>query len=296
VDIVIVTGLSGAGRTSSLRALEDAGLHTVDNLPPSLFAALVSLARADAQRDPFDRRMGEGLAIGVDSRTMRDPAELIAAHDALVADGHHVEVLFLTAPEATLVRRFSETRRSHPLGELPGAIGREREWLRPIASLASHTIDTESLRARQLRQLISERYGGGGRITIRVISFGFKKGLPPEADLVFDARGLDNPHDVPELRARSGFHPEVEKFVIGQEEAQKLLDLFESHVRLQVPGSVREGRTHLTVAIGCTGGQHRSVALTRELSRRLGAGQPLASADVELMERHRDVDRSSDAG
>lgn len=284
MDIVIVTGLSGAGRSSALRALEDAGHHTVDNLPPSLCGALVDLKKTDTAP----------LAIGVDSRTMREPAELIAARDALVSGGHKVEVLFLTAPDATLVRRFSETRRSHPLGELPGAIERERAWLGPVAALASHTIDTDSLRARELRQLVRERYGGGGRITIRIMSFGFKKGLPPEADLVFDARALDNPWEVAELRSRSGFHDAVETFVLEQEEAQTLLDLFESHVRLQVPGSVREGRTHLTVAIGCTGGQHRSVALTRELSLRLRSGPELASAGVELMERHRDVDRSHD--
>ena len=284
MDIVIVTGLSGAGRSSALRALEDAGHHTVDNLPPSLCGALVELKQSDIAP----------MAIGVDSRTMREPGELIAARDSLVADGHRVEVLFLTASHTTLVRRFSETRRSHPLGELPGAIERERAWLGPVAALASRTIDTDSLRARELRQLVRERYGGGGRITIRIVSFGFKKGLPPEADLVFDARALDNPWEVAQLRPRSGFHHAVATFVLDQEEAQTLLDLFESHVRLQVPGSVREGRTHLTGAIGCTGGQHRSVALTRELVVRLGSGQVLASAEVELIERHRDVDRSQD--
>ena len=286
MDIVIVTGLSGAGRTSSLRALEDAGHHTVDNLPPPLFDALIEIA---------SKRAGTtALAIGVDARTMREPQELIAAHDALVAAGHHVEVLFLTAPDATLTRRFSETRRSHPLGELPGAIAKERSWMAPIAELASHTIDTERLRARELRRLISERYGEGGHMRVRVMSFGFKKGLPAEADLVFDARGLDNPHDLAQLRPRSGFHAKVRDFVLAQPEASALLELFEAHVRLQVPASLREGRTHLTVAIGCTGGQHRSVALTRELCRRLGAGANLASAQVELVERHRDVDRSAD--
>jgi UPF0042 nucleotide-binding protein len=285
VNIVIVTGLSGAGRTSSLRALEDAGIHAVDNLPPSLFGSFVELMENKGEAE---------LAIGVDSRSMSEPGELVQAKASLEAAGHQVELLFLTAPDATLIRRFSETRRRHPMGELPGAVQKERSWLEPIAELASHTIDTERLRARELRRLVNERYGRGGRITIRIMSFGFKKGLPAEADLVFDARGLDNPHDLPELRPRSGFHPTVESFVLGQESGQKLLELFESHVRLQVPGSVREGRTHLTVAIGCTGGQHRSVALTRELARRLRDGSPLTSAEVELIERHRDVDRSGD--
>ena len=302
MKVLLVTGLSGAGRSSALRALEDLGLRCVDNLPPGLLAALVDLVA----RDQGARR----IAVGVDSRGIGRASDLLDELLRLEEAGHEVELIYLEAPDATLLRRFSETRRRHPLGTLPDAITRERELLAPVRERASLSVDTENLRARELRRLISDRFGGGGQLRLVLTSFGFKKGLPPEADLVFDVRGLDNPHWEAQLRPRSGFHPAVEAFVLGQAPAEAHLELMEAHVRLQVPGSAKEGRMHLTVAIGCTGGQHRSVVLTRELARRLRHGVALlpdaavgadaraedapSEARVELEVRHRDVDRSGD--
>src|SRR5690606_16878177 len=268
MKLIIVTGLSGAGRSSALRALEDLGIRCVDNLPVGLLRPLL------------DSVYGEGgagtLAVGIDSRGMGRSDDLAHIRRDLADAGHPSELLFLEAPEATLLRRYSETRRSHPLGALPEALVAERLLLAPLRAQATVTIDTENLRVRELRRVVTERFGGGERIRLVLTSFGFKKGLPPEADLVFDARGLDNPHGVAALRPRSGFHPEVRDYVLEQGAAERLLALFEAHVRLQVPASVDEGRMHLTVAIGCTGGQHRSVALTRELAHRLVRGEKLA--------------------
>ena len=286
MKLIIVTGLSGAGRSSALRALEDLGLRCVDNLPVVLLKSLVEYEANEGVAGP--------LAIGVDSRSIGNAADLARIRAELEQLGHPSELLFLEASDGTLLKRYSETRRRHPLGALPDSIAAERVLLAPLREQASVTIDTENLRARELRRVVIDRFGGGDRIRVVLTSFGFKKGLPPEADLVFDARGLDNPHGVPELRPRSGFHPEVRDYVLHQAAAERLLELFETHVRLQVPGSVDEGRMHLTVAIGCTGGQHRSVALTRELAHRLRNGGRLAEAAVELVERHRDVDRSGD--
>ncbi len=306
MKLIVVTGLSGAGRSSALRALEDVGLRCVDNLPPSLLPALVGVA----DREGREAR----IAVGVDSRGIGDADAFLEGLDALQASGHELELLYLDAPDATLLRRFSETRRRHPLGALPEAIARERALLEPIRAVATITLDTENLRARELRRLLTDAYGDGVSISLVLSSFGFKKGLPPEADLVLDARGLENPHWDPSLRPRSGFHPAVAEFVARQPDAEALLQAWEALVRLQLRGSAREGRLHLTVAIGCTGGQHRSVALTRELARRLRMGDDLLEGEglahpvmpdgarqgttplsrVTIIERHRDVDRSGD--
>lgn len=308
MKIIIVTGMSGAGRSSALRALEDLGVRCVDNLPPQLLGGLVEIASVEQG----ERR----IAVGVDSRGMGEAESFLAELDALRRDGHDIELLFLEAPDETLLRRYSETRRRHPLGAIPGAIADERALLEPIRNVASVSLDTQHLRARELRQLVSDRFGGDNTLNLVLMSFGFKKGLPPEADLVFDVRGLDNPHWDPALRPLSGFHEDVARFVLDQPDAQKLAALFERHVQLQVEGARREGRLHLTVAIGCTGGQHRSVALTRELERRLrmhdswgatgsetgsrtdarGSGEPGESVGVTMHVRHRDVDRSRDDG
>lgn len=285
MELLVVSGLSGAGKSTCLRALEDLGYPCVDNLPVPLLPQLVEMnaSRAGASHK---------LAIGMDARAPEHLHDLPRVREELIAAGHQVELLFLEAPNSTLVRRFSETRRRHPLGDVPGAIVEERQRLVELRALADSVVDTENLRSRQLRQLIRDRYGGRGEaLRVVLMSFGFKNGLPSEADLVFDARYLQNPFDVPELRARGGFDGPVRDFVLAQPEAQELLERVEGLLRFQAPLTLREGRSYLTVALGCTGGQHRSVALIEALLGRCEQS-PLASPTPVLTVRHRDLERA----
>jgi RNase adapter protein RapZ len=288
MEILVVTGLSGAGKSTCLRALEDLGYYCVDNLPVPLLPALV------------ETKMGQvpaRVAVGIDARSLSQPGGdhllgFASVRTQLLAAGHAVEVLFLEAPDAVLVRRFSETRRRHPMGQLPEAIRLERERLRELRALADSTLDSETLSSRQLRQLVRERYGTHGKVLHLVLtSFGFKNGLPSEADLVFDARFLHNPFDVPELRPLGGLDPAVREFVLAQPDAHELLDRSESWLRFQAPRTIREGRSYLTIALGCTGGQHRSVVLIEALARRLEL-EPAALPTPVLTVRHRDLERA----
>ncbi|MFV8753310.1 RNase adapter RapZ [Nannocystaceae bacterium ST9] len=280
-EILVVSGLSGAGKSTCLRALEDLGYSCVDNLPVPLLPELIAIR-------PGQRR----IAIGIDARSPEHLHAFAGVREQLLAAGHELELLFVEAPVSTLVRRFSETRRRHPLGELPEAIDREIEQLRELRAQASSVIDTETLSSRALRQLVRDRYGTrGGVLHLVLTSFGFKNGLPSEADLVFDARFLANPFDVPELRARGGFDEPVREFVLGQPDARELLDHVESWLRFQAPRTIREGRSYLTVALGCTGGQHRSVALIEALRGRLDE-PALTEPRPVIVVRHRDLERA----
>jgi UPF0042 nucleotide-binding protein len=294
MEILVVTGLSGAGKSTCLRALEDLGYYCVDNLPVPLLPALVETKMPG----PTGPGSAEPLriAVGIDARSLSlggDHLQSFASvRTQLLAAGHAVEVLFLEAPDAVLVRRFSETRRRHPMGELPEAIRIERERLRELRALADSTLDSETLTSRQLRQLVRDRHGTrGGVLHLVLTSFGFKNGLPSEADLVFDARFLQNPFDVPELRPLGGFDERVRAFVLAQSEANELLDRCESWLRFQAPLTIREGRSYLAVALGCTGGQHRSVVLIEALAARL-EHVPAATPTPVLTVRHRDLERA----
>jgi UPF0042 nucleotide-binding protein len=285
MEILVVTGLSGAGKSTCLRALEDLGYYCVDNLPVPMLPMLVE-TKAVPQASP--RR----FAIGMDAREQDYLHAFSEVRRQLLASCHNLEILFLEAPDSTIVRRFSETRRRHPMGQLPDAITRERERLRELRALADSVIDSENLTSRQLRQLVRDRYGTrGGSLNLVLMSFGFKNGLPSEADLVFDARFLQNPFDVPELRAQGGFDAPVRDFVIGQADAVELLDRVDGWLRFQAPATIREGRSYLTVALGCTGGQHRSVVLIEALGERLQS-KPVAEPPPVLTIRHRDLERA----
>ena len=288
MEILVVTGMSGAGKSTALAALEDLGFYCADNVPVPLLPQLAQLLlETDAERR---------AAVGVDAREDSLLRHFSGVHQHLLAAGHRVEILFLDAPDDVLLRRYSETRRKHPMGELPAAIQRERELMTPFKARTGATIDTGTLRARELRQMIRDRYGvDGGVLHLVLMSFGFKSGLPAVADMVFDLRFLANPYDVPEMRRRSGLEPEVADYVLAQPDAQAMLAQIEAMVRFVVARSVREGRSYLTVALGCTGGQHRSVAITHALGDRLQRGAPLSVPPPRVVVRHRDLTSTAPA-
>jgi len=290
MDLLVISGLSGGGKSTALHALEDVGMYCSDNVPVPLLPQLVQMVRSTAPSRP--------VAVGIDARDAEYLERFGQVHRELREAGLSVEVLFIEASDAALVRRYSTTRRTHPLGgglggALPDGIARERELLAPIREMASLTIDTTDLNARQLRQLVRDRYGGGsGALRVALVSFGFRGGIPAEADVVLDTRFLDNPFEVDRLRPLSGLHEPVARYVLDQPDAAALLEHAESLVRFMAPRVVAEGRAYLTVALGCTGGQHRSVALVEALKDRLSGGlgaraEPKLPARVIV--RHRDV-------
>lgn len=282
VQLVVVTGLSGAGRTTALRVLEDLGFYCVDNLPPSLAPGLLELLEGAGDR------VHVGLGIDVRSGAFLEGAE--KALSELEARGFPPEVLFLDASDDALVRRFSETRRPHRLaseGDVLGAIRLEREWLAPLRRHATHVIDTTHLNVHDLRRQLVQVVSGrpdGIRMVTRVISFGFKYGLPQDADLVFDLRYLPNPHFVPELRPQSGLDRPVSDYVLSTPEGQELLTDLTTLLGKLLPRYAAEGKSYLTIGIGCTGGRHRSVAMAEALGVKL-THEPVVVA-------HRDVERA----
>ncbi len=286
--VVVITGVSGAGRTTALHVLEDLSFYCVDNLPTPLLPETIALWHTS----PSLRRMGIGLDV-------RGGEFLASADDAvrsLRAKGEHVGVVFLDAADEALVRRFSETRRRHPLAsafpdeDVAGLIHREREAIGDLRALADQVIDTTRLSVHDLRRLLIDHFrsttGTALRMQTRIVSFGFKYGVPADADLVFDARFLANPHFVPELRPRSGKDPAVSGFVLEHPEGREFLASLEGFVAPLLPKYAREGKVVLTVAVGCTGGRHRSVALAEALGARIRPGAP---GDVTVA--HRDIDR-----
>jgi UPF0042 nucleotide-binding protein len=282
LQLVVVTGLSGAGRSTALRALEDLGHFCVDNIPPSLIPQVMTLL---TEGDHLTR-----VAVGIDVRTGGFLEEAATLFDNLRAAGHTVDLLFLECQDAELVRRFSETRRAHPLapgGNLFEAIAHERERVAPLRARANLIIDTTGFTPHDLRRAMVDHIARGKRshMVTRVVSFGFKYGIPVDADLVFDLRYLQNPHFVPVLRPKTGLDKEVADFVLAAPEARELLDDLGKLMIKLLPRYEREGKSYLTIALGCTGGKHRSVALAEALAEVLrGSG--------EIVVEHRDMKRT----
>ena len=276
--LVVVTGVSGAGKSTALRALEDLGFYAVDNLPLPLVPELIDLL---ASRPDVDR-----AALGVDARSGNFLEGVASVFADLRARGHSVEVLFLEATDEILIRRFSETRRRHPLSDtdIRAGVAAERRTLAGLRQEASAVVDTGALNVHVLRGLIQERYGRGeGELAVTLLSFGFKHGIPSEADVVLDVRFLPNPFFVPQLSALSGEDEAVVRFVMNDPETAGFLEDAARLLRRSVHGFRREGKSYATVAIGCTGGRHRSVAIAKELGRRLG--DEFSSISI----RHRDI-------
>jgi len=275
MQIVIVTGLSGAGKSTALRALEDIEFYCVDNIPVPLVAQLVEHL-ANEGRDK--------LAIAVDSRQRRNLGPLAGAPGKLRAPRPPPAVMFLDASDEVLLRRFSETRRRHPLSgdDLIDGVRRDRELMTEMRPGAA-VIDTSQLNMHQLKAIIQDRYGGTGKLAVTLISFGFKYGLPLDFNLVFDVRFLPNPYFEPALTHLDGRDPDVSKFVLGAD-GQELTRQVESLLRFTLPHFQTEGKLYVTICVGCTGGRHRSVAIVEELRRRLGG-------EYDMLVRHRDVER-----
>jgi UPF0042 nucleotide-binding protein len=281
VSFIIVTGLSGAGKTQALRALEDLGYFCVDNLPPDL---LTKFAELVAQPGGTIRR----VALGMDIRGGEFFQGLQQSLDDLQGLGFPYRILFLEANDETLVRRFKETRRLHPLaphGRVLEGIRAERERLQGLRERATRVIDTSGLHPRSLRQEIFALEGELRRLIISVVSFGFKHGLPLDADLVLDLRFLPNPVYVEHLRAYDGNHPEVERYVMGSPVARKFFRRICDLLHFLLPHYLEEGRTQLSVALGCTGGRQRSVVLANRLAAWL------RRQDHAVILEHRDVTR-----
>jgi UPF0042 nucleotide-binding protein len=284
IDVVLVTGLSGAGRGTAAKVLEDLGWYVADNLPPELIARMVDLGLAAGSRITQ-------LAIVMDARSKGFTGDLDSVRMELGTRNIAPQVLFMEASDDILVRRYEQNRRSHPLqGDLTLAEGitAERVMLAPVRAVADLVIDTSSLPVPALRASIEQAFGGEtiAQTSVTVESFGFKYGLPMDADMVMDVRFLPNPHWVDELRPHSGQHPAVRDYVLGQPGAEKFLDTYHDLLGLVVEGYRREGKRYMTVAIGCTGGKHRSVAIAEALAARL---QPNSRLSVRVL--HRDLGR-----
>lgn len=266
-EMLIVTGMSGAGRTTVANALEDLGWYVVDNLPPQMLRPLVELVERAGASLPR-------IAAVVDVRGGGFFSELQEIIQAL-RTGVNVRIVFLDATDAVLVRRFESVRRPHPLqgdGTLLDGIGSERERLAELREASDIIVDTSDLNIHQLATLITETFAEEGHAGLRVtmLSFGFKYGIPADADLVADARFLPNPFWIPELRHLNGEDPEVSEFVLEQPGAREFIEAYAAALEPVLAGYQRENKRHATIAIGCTGGKHRSVAIVRELAERLG--------------------------
>jgi UPF0042 nucleotide-binding protein len=280
-EFVIITGLSGAGRSQAGATLEDLGWFVVDNLPTALIVDFTALATAPGS--------GRDRVVLVVGRDIEQLGELTAAVDELRRQGIIVRTVFLDARDDVLVHRFEGTRRRHPLGreKVLEAIALERQRLAPIRATADLLIDTSDLNVNQLRARLVALFMDGTTeaMQISVVSFGFKNGLPPDVDNVFDVRFLPNPHWVAELRDLSGLDTDVRDFVLGSEESNDFLRRVEDLLTFLIPFYEREGKAYLSVAVGCTGGRHRSVVLAEEIGRSIRQqGRPVAVL-------HRDIAR-----
>ncbi|GAC1494688.1 MAG: RNase adapter RapZ [Candidatus Limnocylindrales bacterium] len=280
-DFIVATGLSGAGKSQAVKVFEDLGYYTLDNLPPALMATALEVCRKGDHRR---------VAFVIDARSGALFSDAAATLDALERAGDRPHLLFFDASDEVLIRRYSETRHRHPLegsGGVQPSIDEERRVLVDLRARADRVIDTTHLSVKELRDTLHSLYGEGtAAMLVQLISFGYKHGLPPQADLVFDVRFMENPFYLPELRPLSGSDALVRDFVLGHEATRAFLERLMPLLEFAIPRSELEKQARLGIAFGCTGGRHRSVAIADEVAKRLARFWP-GQVDVQ----HRDCDR-----
>jgi len=284
-QIVIVTGYSGAGKSTVLRALEDSGFFCVDNLPVPLFSSFIQLVYQS-------KSQGQRIALGIDVRVGHAMEYLVSELNA--ANSQHpgaLKIFFLTASQSVLIKRFQETRRKHPLADaidISDAILQEKKMLMPLMEIADITLDTDPLTIHQLRSFVKNMFATDAKqqMLVNIISFGFKYGVPPESNFVYDIRSLPNPYFVEKLRGNSGMDGVVVEYLFAQQEVQEYWQRLVDFVRFSLAKAYEEGRFFVTIAIGCTGGRHRSVAFVQELAKQ-------AVDNVQFIVKHRDVHREA---
>ena len=285
-EVVVITGMSGAGRSTVAHAMEDLGWYVVDNLPPAMLGMLCELAAKSTT----------SIAVVIDVRGRQFFDDLNRALNELAERGIARRVVFVDAADDVLVRRFESTRRPHPLQEndrIVDGIAKERERLREVRSVADIVVDSSALNIHQLEKKIAElfRDGDPADLRVNVLSFGYKYGIPVDADLVMDCRFIANPHWIPELRPQTGLDSAVKENVLGTENVQEFLTRYQALFETMATGFIAEGRKYLTLAVGCTGGKHRSVAIAHELELRLNGSTHKSGKRISAHAIDRDLGR-----
>ncbi len=286
---VILTGMSGSGKSTALKMIEDMGYYCVGNLPISLVESFVDLSENDPELDK--------VAINVDIRSGQNIGDLTAVLDRLQERGKSFEMLFLESEDSVIIKRYKETRRTHPLaegGRVEQAISRERERLQPIKRRADYILDTSQLLTRELQAELKKMFVENQtykNLYITVLSFGFKYGIPTDADLVFDVRFLPNPYYVEGLRPLTGLDERIQNYVMEGDQYAVFMEKLEDMIGFLIPNYVAEGKNQLVIAIGCTGGKHRSVTVAQGLYERLGKQE-----DYGLRVEHRDIEKDAHRG
>jgi len=284
--IIIVTGMSGSGKSTAVRVLEDEGFFCIDNLPLTLFPVFIELIGNS-------REQVAGVVLVMDIRSLDFISGYTAAFEGIRTSGHSIEVFFFDATDEMIIRRFSETRRRHPVSEfesVPEAVRFEREQLAGLRHLADKIFDTSESNVHQLREQILAHVRGceeSGVMTVHLQSFGFRYGIPLESDMVFDVRFLPNPHFVPELKSYTGLDPAVRDYVLEKQSTMTFITRVEELLDFLTPRFRSEGKSYLTISVGCTGGRHRSVAVTEAL------GRLFAAQNVKLKITHRDIEKGN---
>lgn len=283
---VIITGMSGAGKSSALKTLEDNNYFCVDNLPIELILKFAELTFSDKSSND------KNVALGIDIRSGQALSELDYILDKMKKSGYHYEILFLDANDDVLIKRFKETRRAHPLtpeGRVDEGIVKERKQLEFLRKQADYIIDTSTLLIRELRMEIEKIFVENKEyknLFVTILSFGFKYGIPVDADLIFDVRFMPNPYYIDELKYKTGNDDEVKEFVMSSEVSQKFLDKLYDMIKFLIPNYVKEGKNQLVIGVGCTGGKHRSVTVANMLYDRLSEDKNLG-----IKVAHRDIMR-----
>ncbi|MGB2691112.1 MAG: RNase adapter RapZ [Thermodesulfobacteriota bacterium] len=281
-NLVIISGLSGSGKSTAVNALEDIDYYCVDNIPPTLLPTFIELCKNS------DKGINK-VALGIDIRekVSFDSAPRIIRE--FKEKGYPVDMIFLESSDFTLVKRYKETRRKHPLsndGNILEGISKERKMLEELKELSNYTIDTSELNVHQLSEIIKNKFNNEGsqNILLNIISFGFKHGIPNDADMIFDVRFLPNPHFVESLRNLDGTDKEVLDYIMEKEQSKEFIDKMTEFLDYLIPNYEKEGKSYLTIAIGCTGGKHRSVAITDKVAQHF--------KDLSPLTRHRDISKN----